>query len=344
MKGDRESIFRSSLRAFFIMLFGVLGLSAALLILCFAVYGLYEAVENESYPSKFKLLPDAEGNRKELTSSDPVLLQITFHGEIGSNNLKADDIEEILLDSREDIFKERAVKGILLVMNSPGGSANESDMIYRLIKEYKERYKVPVFVYADGLCASGSYYIACAADKIYASDVSLIGSIGVLSWPPYFNVVDLLDKIGINALTLSAGIGKDEMNSFRTWKPDEQKQHQELINFYYNRFVGIVSSDRPMDKETLIHTLGAKVYPAPEALKLGLVDVCCSSRSQALTALANAAQIEGKYQVVGYECSSCWWKKLFTEKASSPLLTGKIKHELVLPTHKGNPISYIYIP
>src|SRR5262249_17478848 len=145
------------------------------------------------------------------------------------------------------------------------------------------------------------------------------------------------------SLTLSAGKGKDEMNSFRTWKPDEQKNYQELIDFYYQNFVAIVSQHRPMDKEAVIHTLGAKVYPAPEALKLGLVDHCCVSRSQVLTDLAKEAHIEGKYQVVGYE-STPWWKSWLKEKASSPLLTGKIKHELALPTHKSNPISYIYVP
>jgi len=343
MKGIHESIFMSSLRAFCVTLCGALGLIVVLIALSIAYYSVYKAVEDESYPSKFKLLPDAHGSRKELSSSEPVLLQITFHGEIGASKLAAKDIEEILLDSKEDIFKERPVKGILLVINSPGGSVNDSDIIYHLIKEYKERYHVPVFAYAEGLCASGGYYIACAADKIYASDVSLVGSIGVLSWPPFVNVVDALEKIGVNALTLSAGIGKDEMNPFRTWKPDEQKQYQSLLDFYYHRFVEIVSSERPVDKEHIIHTLGAKVYPAPEALNLGLIDQCCSTRSQALTDLAKAAKIEGKYQVVGYESSS-WWKKWLKEEPASPLLTGKIKHELALPSYKGNPMSYIFVP
>ena len=155
------------------------------------------------------------------------------------------------------------------------------------------------------------------------------------------NVVDALEKIGVSALTLSAGEGKDEMNPFRPWHPDEQKQYQTLINFYYNHFVEVVASGRSIDKEKVIHTLGAKVFPAPEALTLGLVDHIGYTRNQALTELVQAAKIEGKYQVIGFE-STTWWKKLMKEEATSPLITGKIKHELALPMHEGNPFSYIF--
>lgn len=334
----------SAFRAFFVALFAVLGITVALVLVGLGYYGLYSLAEEETYSSKVKLLPDAEGNRKKLTETAPVLLQINIEGEIGCDKLTGKNMEELLLDSRdEDAFKERHVKGVLLVINSPGGSVNDSDIIYRLIKQYKEQYKVPVFAFVDGLCASGGYYIACAADKIYASDVSLIGSIGVLAWPPFMNLVDALGKIGVSALTISAGTGKDQMNPFRTWKPDEQTQYQSLINFYYTRFVDVVCAGRTLDKEKLVDTFGAKVFPAPEALKLGLVDSCCDTRAQALTDLAKAAKIEGKYQVVGFETKS-WWKKLIKGEAASPLITGKIKHELDLPLHHGNPFSYIFIP
>lgn len=342
MKGIYESVFMSSLRAFFVTLFGSLGIATA----CIAVVLVYSlvaaGVKEESLPSKVKVLADASGNRDKLSSSHPVLLQISLDGEIGKEKLTGKQIDEVLLESREDVLTNR-VKGILLVINSPGGGAHDSDVIYRLIKEYKEKYQIPIFAFVDGMCASGGYYIACAADKIYASSVSMIGSIGVLSWPPFMNVVDALDKIGVNALTLSAGQGKDEMNPFRTWKPDEQKQYQTLINFYYNTFVDIVAEGRPIPRETIINDLGAKVFPAPEAVSLGLINESGASRNQALTALADTAGIKGKYQVVGFESES-WWKKLFKEQAGQPLFKGTLKHEMGLPIHNGNPFSYIFRP
>ena len=341
MKNLHESVFMSALRAFFTALFAVLGIAVACTVIGLTYAGIASAVKEESFSSNVKILPDADGNRKKLSASTPILLQISIDGEIGKDKLTGKNIEEILLDSRDAAFEKGRIKGILLTINSPGGGVTDSDMIYCQLKQYKERYGVPIFAYVDGLCASGGYYIACAADKIYSSNVSLVGSIGVLSWPPFMNLVDALEKIGVSALTLSAGEGKDEMNPFRAWQPDEQKQYQTLINFYYNHFVEIVSTDRSIEREKVVQTLGAKVFPAPEALNLGLVDKIGYTRNRALTELAQIAGIEGKYQVIGFESSS-WWKKLMKEEATSPLLTGKIKHELPLPLHKGNPFSYIW--
>ena len=343
MKDIHESVFASSLRAFFVTLFGVLGIAIAMVAVGFVYLGISTAIKEETFSSKVKILTDAAGNREKLGTSVPILLQITLDGQIGSDKLTGKNIEEILLDSREDVFKESRVKGVLLMINSPGGGVNDSDTIYRLLKQYKAHYKVPIYAYVEGLCASGGYYIACAADKIYASEVSLVGSIGVLAWPPFMNLVDALEKIGVNALTLSAGKGKDEMNPFRTWQPDEQNHYQSLIDFYYNHFTEVVSLNRSIPQEHITRDLGAKVFPAIEALHLGLVDKTGYTRSEVLGELAHAAGIKGKYQVVGFESKS-WWKQLLKERHNSPLLTGKIKHELALPTHTDNPFSYIFKP
>lgn len=338
-----DSLFKSSVRAFCVALFGVLGALIAITLITFTLVGIYASTDEDTLSSKVKILPDAAGNRKKLSSDTPVLLQINFDGSIGLDNLTASKIEEILLDSREDSFKDDRVKGVLLVINSPGGTVNDSDIIHRHLKEYKERHNVPIYAYINGLCASGGYYIACAADKIYASDVSLVGSIGVLSWPPFMNLYDALEKIGVSSLTLSAGKGKDEMNPFRPWKDDEPRHYQDLIDFYYTRFVSIVSEARPIDKEQVIKNLGAEIFPSPKAKKLQLIDATDYSRSEAIEALAKAAGVEEKYQVVCFDTKS-WWKKLLKEEPSTPLITGKIKHELSLPTHDGNPFSYMFIP
>ena len=186
MKTFHESVFMSALRAFFIALFAVLGIAIACTIIGVTYAGIAAAVKEESFASNIKILADADGNRKKLSASTPVLLQISIDGEIGKDKLTGKKIEEILLDSRDAAFEKGRIKGILLVINSPGGGVTDSDMIYSHLKQYKELYGVPVFAYVDGLCASGGYYIACAADKIYSSNVSLLGSIGVLSWPPLY--------------------------------------------------------------------------------------------------------------------------------------------------------------
>lgn len=316
-------------RAFFVSLLATLGVFIGIMIAILAILLLSLFSEKESFSSSVKILPDAQGNRVELAKETPILLEIQIKGEIGSGELTANKIESILLKSREDGFKTNRVKGILLAINSPGGSAIDSDIIYRLLLQYKERYKVPIYAYTDGLCASGGYLIACAADKILASDASLIGSVGVLSWPPFFNLSDLMNKVGVSALTISAGIGKDDLNPTRPWKEGESQNHKELIHFFYQRFTDIVSTHRPMlSKEKLTQDFGAKVFGSPDALEKGYIDAICTFHSDAIEKLALASGIasDKKYQVVTVETKE-WYKKLFGDE--SVLWRGKIKHEFI---------------
>lgn len=339
----KEPIFRPALRTFFSMILGTIGVVIGFVIIVTIILALIS--NEEGFSSHVQLRPDAEGNRKELSAKTPVLLEMRFDGTIGLDGFTADRIEEVLLNSREDEFEDNRVKGILLVINSPGGSANDSDLIYHYLKQYKARYNVPIYAFVEGLCASGGYYIACAADKIFATDTSLIGSIGVLSWPPFFNVKKTMEIIGVDAMTLTAGRGKDEMNPFRPWKEGEQKHYQEMIDFLYGRFVDIVATARPhLSKEKVIEN-GAVVFPAPQAAELGYIDRQGMLQSDALKELALASGIkEGdKYQVVTLQKKS-FWKKMLEEK--SPLITGKLHHQIHIPSEfkaeGGYPFAYIY--
>jgi protease IV len=337
-----EPLFKSAFRSFLVAFFGIAGIAVGLACLILPLVAIYHSPKKESFSKKVSFLPDANGNRKELSSSTPLLLQISLDGKIGADQLTGKKIEEILLDAQEGTLKNR-VKGVLLMINSPGGGVNDSDMISRSLKEFKERYRVPVYAYVNGLCASGGYYIAVIADKIYASDVSLIGSIGVLSWPPFVNVADALEKIGVDSITVSAGKGKDAMNPFREWGPDEQKQQQELIDYYYLQFVNHVTAARPiLNRNLLIEEWGAHVFPAPRAEEMGLIDGCHSTRSEVVKELAKAAAISEGYQVVGFETKS-WWRRLFSQNSASWLFSGKIKHEIVLPHENSPSFNYLYV-
>ena len=344
MKMVNESIFASSLRAFFVTFFGAIGAFIGFGLLLLVLIGIFSSgEESKHFGHGVKIMSDAYGNRKELPSSTPIVLQIEINSEIGRNDLTAEKIQEILLDSREGAFKNDRVKAIFLTINSPGGSANETNMIYRALKQYKQKYGTPIYAYVDGLCASGGYYLACATDKIYSSDVSLIGSVGVVAWPPFFNVTDAMEKLGVSATTLSAGNGKDAMNPTRTWGEGEEASRQKIIDFYYEDFVFAVTSNRPnVEAEQLVKIHGANVFPASEAKQFGMIDETGYCRDDALKELVRKAGISGEYQVVCMKCHS-WWKDLFQEKIiNSPLVTGKIQHELVMP--KADPYSYLYTP
>lgn len=323
-----DSIFRSAIRAFLVALCSVMGFLIGLIAIM-ALFGSYD--DNElSVERTFTaaIVPNANNVRKAESKDAPVILSINIKGEIGTEKLNQKEFNTLLIESREGIFKDNRVKALFLVINSPGGTFSDADGIYNDIKAYKEQYKVPVIAFVDGLCASGGMYIACAADEIYATDVSLIGSVGVLT-PSFFNVTKFLEKVGVDSLTLSAGRDKDELNPFRPWKEGEEKHLQSIIDYYYDYFVNIVTSNRPkMDREKLVKEYGANIFAAKSSLEKGYIDGIVKDRGEALRKLLAKISIEDDYyQVVQLE-SSEWWRSLFTSK--SPLFTGQVTHQINL--------------
>lgn len=347
----RDSIFYSSIRSLFVTFFATIGIGLAIVALFVFLAGL-ESIGEDTTQLKFsakneaELLPDADGKRDVHAKTVPVVLQLNVRGIIGADSLTNEAVREMLIESREGDLKGDRVKALLVFIDSPGGTVVDSDGIYRAIKEYKSQFKVPVYAYVDGLCASGGMYVASAADKVYASDVSIIGSVGVLA-PSFMNFSKTLDKIGVETLTLTAGKGKDAMNPLRPWTPGEQDNFQGLINYYYQQFVGIVTAARPrLDKTRLIDDFGAHVFAAPIAQEYGFIDVSGSSRDEALRALLKEANIEGQYQVVAMK-SKNWFASLFSSEASS-LFKGTIKHQLQLTPAMDpalqNKYLYLYQP
>jgi protease IV len=343
----RESMFSQSLRSFLVALFGVIGVAIGLILVLMLFSALLSTNDNEPEAQyTAKIAPNAEGVRKAMSKDAPVILKLNIVGVIGAEGLTMANIRELLVESREDTLKNNRVKGILLNIESPGGTVVDADGIYHAIKSYKEMYHVPVYAYVDGLCASGGMYIASAADKIYASNASLVGSVGVIA-PSFLNVSSLLEKVGVHSLTLFAGKGKDDLNPLRTWKPDEQASYQDIINYYYQGFVNIVAEGRPeLDRKKLVDEYGANIFPAEKAAEYGYIDGASHSYNETLKLLLKEIGIEDDYyQVVELE-SSNWFKNLFSSK--STLFTGKVKHQIQLTPELdpalNNKFLYLYQP
>jgi protease IV len=297
MEISKESIFISGIRSFvkgFLAVFGSL-ISLVLVVFIISLFTLGQENKNT-----INILPDLAGNDKILPTTAPVILKLSIQGEIGKDNLTQDIVISQLMQSRKDVLKNDRVKAIFLYINSPGGTVNDSDIIYRCLLDYKNKYKTPIYAYVDGLCASGGFYIAAAADKIYSSPVSIIGSVGVIMGP-FFNVNQLLNKWGIQSLTLTEGKNKDMMNPFRPWKEKEEASLKDLSSYFYNRFVDIVTLNRKkLDKEKLINDYGALVFNPEKAEKLGFIDKANVSLEDAFLDLLKMAKIDEKspYQVI----------------------------------------------
>ncbi|MEC7839920.1 MAG: S49 family peptidase [Chlamydiota bacterium] len=336
-----------SLRAFFMALMATVGIAFGIILFTVIIGGISStSTKDVDRDYKVQILPNAEGVRTVESKNSPVILQINVNGVIGTELLSQDTIREQLVESREGDLKKDRVKAILLNINTPGGTVVDSDGIYRAVKAYKEQYKIPVYAYVDGICASGGMYVASAADKVYANDVSLIGSVGVIG-PSFMNFSELIDKFGIKSLTISEGKGKDAMNPLRPWKPEEDAMYRDVIKYYYGMFVDIVTEARPeIGKENLIEKYGAKVFPAEVAKTHGFIDGSNYSRSEVLKLLLKEIGISDSYYQVVQLQNTNWISRLFTNKNS--FLQGVVKHKLDLP-HEISPeltgkFLYLYRP
>lgn len=346
MQAPRESIFVSALRSFCRSFFALCGIFLAIFIFSIA-YSALSGSHLIEEKTTLTLLPDAQGKRELVSLSSPAILQLNIHGAIGIDLKDIDNeaVENILVDSRTGLLAHDRVKAILLHINSPGGTVVDSDDIYGMLMEYKKRYKIPVYAYVDGLCASGGMYIASAADKIFASPSSAIGSVGVI-YGPFFNVYETLGKLGMQAKTLTRGLDKDAMNPTRPWKEGEDDWIKDLMSFNYERFLTVVTEARPrLSKDQLIHVLGAKMFDCVEAEKLGYIDHSMSSRDEALLALMEEAQIDPThpYQVVQLQPKRSLLGALMGGK--SPLISGTVEHTFgFMDSRKKSPFAYLYQP
>ena len=347
MNISRESIFVSAIRSFCSSLSAIIGIVIGLLVVgfLFLITTKPDQITDKTTPM---IAADADGNRKMLPSSTPVILRINVHGVIGLKDFNAKTVRSQLLDSQQGMLKGNRVKGVFLHINTPGGAADDSYEIYSMLKEYKEKYKVPVYAYVNGLCASGGMMIACAADKILSSPIGIIGSVGVIMGPN-FNVSGLMEKYGVSQTTLTRGKDKDMLSPYRPLRPGEDECLQQLISYDYNMFVNIVTSARPrIEKNALINTYGAQVFAPPKAEELGYIDSSNSSYNLALSNLVTEAGIkkEEAYQVVELRVVLPVLSSLIEGK--SPLFSGKVKHELQLLPElseelKNRPL-YLYSP
>ncbi len=164
------------------------------------------------------------------------------------------------------------VKALILRVDTPGGEVTASDIIYHEILRFKERTGKPVVCLMMGVAASGGYYIASACDFIMAHPSTLTGSIGVISIFP--NVRALMTKIGIKVEVIKSGAAKDSGTPFREMSVKEKEIFQGIIDEYYEMFLGVVALNRQnrIPSEELRGIADGRVYTAPQALKLDLID------------------------------------------------------------------------
>ena len=196
---------------------------------------------------------------------------ISLNGAIG--NSYDEDQVAMLRDSLEAAYSSSGVKGIIIRANSPGGSPVVSNIAFNEIRRLKAEHKnIPLYVVTEDVCASGCYYIAAAADKIYADPSSVVGSIGVIGGG--FDLTGLMDKMGIKRRLKTAGSNKGMGDPFTPETPEQTKIWESMLADIHQEFIKSVKlgrGGRLKDKENP-DVFSGRVYTGNEAKKIGLID------------------------------------------------------------------------
>ena len=211
----------------------------------------------------------------EAGDFDSRIALLTVKGTIldtGSGSLW-EDVEydhQGFLGQLESVMNDDTVKGVVLHVDSPGGGVLESAEIHEQLVKLKEERQIPIYVSMGTYAASGGYYIAAPADKIFAQKETITGSIGVIMQS--YNFEKLAEKVGIEFETIKSGEHKDMFGGVRASTEEEKAMLQEIINESYEDFVDVVEQGRGMTEAQVKQVADGRILGGTQAMRAGLVD------------------------------------------------------------------------
>jgi len=208
---------------------------------------------------------------------DKCTAMVEIQGEIDANaRASADNV----ISGLQAAFKNKGTQGVVLKINSPGGSPVQAGEINDEIRRLRLKYPdTPIYAVVEEICASGAYYVAVAADKIYVDKASLVGSIGVIM--DGFGFVGALDKLGIERRALTAGDNKAFLDPFAPLSAKQKEYAQQMLGDIHQQFIAVVKSGRGTRIKDSPELFSGLVWHGKRSIELGLTDALGSVRSVA---------------------------------------------------------------
>jgi len=222
---------------------------------------------------------------------------------------------------REALRKAEAdpnIAGVIVKINSPGGTVSASDAIYHEILTFKQKKKVPVHAYILEVGASGGYYVAAASDRIVASPTAVTGSIGVIAMR--LNLEGLLSKVGVSGETYKSGPKKDFWSPLRPSTEEEKRMIQEIIGRLHARFVDVVYASRQkiLNRAEVNRIADGRILTAGEALEAKLIDEV-GYLDEAVESLKAARNLE-RARVITYVRPRTYKSNIYSGTSEMPLV------------------------
>lgn len=244
--------------------------------------------------------------KKQKGKQIAVLYAVGDITESGKDGIASDDLVPQILDMAEN----DEIDGLVLRVNSGGGSAFASEQIWEALQQWKSITEKPFYVSMGDYAASGGYYISCGADRIYAEPLTITGSIGIFGIIPSAQKL-LNDKLGVHTGTVATNKG-DFPSFFRTMTPEQRGAMQSYVDRGYELFVSRCAEGRHMPVDSIKAIAEGRVWDGNSALRLGLVDKL-GGLNQAVADMASELEATDDYYVQEYpELKFKWWEEVMT--------------------------------
>jgi protease-4 len=193
---------------------------------------------------------------------------VELHGVI---DLDSRASAENVISGLQAAFEDKGTRGVVLRINSPGGSPVQAGQINDEIKRLKVKYPdIPVYAVVEEMCASGGYYVAAAADKIYVDKASLVGSIGVLM--DGFGFTGTMEKAGVERRLITAGENKGFLDPFSPVTDKQKEYAQQMLNEIHQQFIAVVKAGRGKRLKETPELFSGLVWNGTKSIELGLAD------------------------------------------------------------------------
>ena len=193
---------------------------------------------------------------------------VDMQGVIASDSAASADN---MIASLQEAFKDKHTQGVILRINSPGGSPVQAGYINDEIRRLRAKYPdIPLYVVVEDICASGGYYVAAAADRIFVNKASMVGSIGVLM--DGFGFTGTMEKLGVERRLLTAGENKGFMDPFSPVNPRHQEFVKQMLGEIHQQFIDVVKQGRGKRLKETADTFSGLIWTGQKSIEMGLAD------------------------------------------------------------------------
>jgi protease-4 len=213
------------------------------------------------------MLVDWEG-RADLASGKKHTAMVELSGVIAPGT---DASAEKITAALQAAFKDKNTQGVILRINSPGGSPVQAQTIYDEMRRLRKKYpEIPLYAVVEDICASGGYFVAVGADRIYVSRSSVLGSIGVLM--NGFGFTGLMDKLGVERRLITAGENKGMLDPFSPFEEKDKQYIKGLMADIHQQFIGVVREGRGKRLKETADMFSGLIWTGEKSVQLGLAD------------------------------------------------------------------------